>query len=140
MDNTNFTQERESDQDVSVDETEEGSYENYRRKNLPEGYTPYRDTRQVNEFIYDRCDSVYSTCERPVTGTKSCCKIDWLFNISKSHKMLKTLVEVGHLPGTHGPSGPPITRSPEINFQNVLDPRGLTFQFVDPRHLHRRTH
>ena len=78
MDNTNLRQERESDQDASVDETEEGNYENYRRKSLPEGYTPYKDTDQVNEAVYDRYNSVYSTCERPDTGRKSCCKIGWL--------------------------------------------------------------
>ena len=71
MDNTNLPQERESDRDVSVDETEEGSYEKYRPKNLPEGYTPYKDTGQVNEVIYDQYNSVYSTSERPDTGKKS---------------------------------------------------------------------
>ena len=83
MDNTNLPQKRESDRDVSVDETDEGSYENYRRKSLPEGYTPYKDTDQVNEAVYDRYNSVYSTSERPDTGRKSCCKIGWLFNVSK---------------------------------------------------------
>ena len=83
MDNNNLPQERVSDRDVSVDETDEGSYENYRRKSLPEGYTPYKDTDQVNEAVYDRYNSVYSTVERPDTGRKSCCKIDWLLNISK---------------------------------------------------------
>ena len=83
MDNTNFPQERESDQDFSVDETDQGSYENYRRKNLPEGYTPYRDARNVNEAVYDQYDSVYSNNERSDASRKSCCKIGWLLNVSK---------------------------------------------------------
>ena len=74
MNNINFPQERESDQDVSVDETDEGSYENYRPKSLPEGYTPYRETHQVNEAVYDRYNSVYSTNERSDTRRNSCCK------------------------------------------------------------------
>ena len=39
MNNINFSEERESEQDVSIQETDEGNYENYRRKSLPEGYT-----------------------------------------------------------------------------------------------------
>ena len=50
MNNINFSEERESDQDVSIQGTDEGNYENYRRKSLPEGYTAYNDTRQVNEL------------------------------------------------------------------------------------------
>ena len=97
----NFPQERESDQDSSIQETDvsrdEGHYENYRRKSLPEGYTPYRDTNQVNELVYDQIDPVYSTNERPDSGRKCCCKIGWLLNVSKFYIILKTLVRVGHL-------------------------------------------
>ena len=80
----NFPRERESDQNSSIQETDasddQGHYENYRPKGLPEGYTPYRDTHQVNELVYDRYNSVYSTNERPMSGGKSCCKIGWLLN------------------------------------------------------------
>ena len=90
----NFPQERESDQDSSLQETDashdEGDYENYRRKSLPEGYTPYRDTHQVNELVYDRYNSVYSTNERRDAARKSCCKIGWLLNVSKLFILLKT--------------------------------------------------
>ena len=95
MNNINFSDERESDQDVSIQETDEGNYENYRRKSLPEGYTAYNDTRQVN--VYDRYNSVYSTSERPDTGRKSCCKIGWLLNVSKLFILLKTSIKVGYL-------------------------------------------
>ena len=91
MNNINFSEERESDQDVSIQETDEENYENYRRKSLPEGYTAYRDTLQVNELIYDRYNSVYSINERPDTGRKSCCKIGWLFNIAKFYIIMKSL-------------------------------------------------
>ena len=92
MSTINFSEERESDQDVSIQETDEGNYENYRRKRLPEGYTAYNDTRQVNEVVYDRYNSVYSTSERPDTGRKSCCKIGWLLNVSKLFILLKTSI------------------------------------------------
>ena len=86
MNNNNFPQERESDQDSSMQETDashdQGHYENYRRKSLPEGYTPYRETHQVNELVYDQIDQAYSTNERPDSRRKSC-KIGWLLNASK---------------------------------------------------------
>ena len=91
MNNINFSQKRESDQDESFQETDEEYYENYRRKSLPEGYTAYKDTRQVNDVVYDRYNSVYSTSERPDTGRKSCCKIGRLLNVSK---LLKSSVRV----------------------------------------------
>ena len=97
MNNINFSDERESDQDVSIQETDEGNYENYRRKSLPEGYTAYNDTRQVNEVVYDRYNSVYSTGERPDFGRKSCCKIGWLLNVSKLFILLKISIKVVHL-------------------------------------------
>ena len=96
MNKSSFPQERESDQDSSLQETDashdEGHYENYRRKSLPEGYTPYRDTHHVNELVYDRYDSDYSTNERPDAERKSCCKIGWLLNVSKFYVMFKTFL------------------------------------------------
>ena len=80
MNNINFPQKRESDQDLSLQESDEGQYENYRRKSLPEGYTAYRENLRVNDLVYDRYDSVYSSGERPDTGKKSCCKIGRLWN------------------------------------------------------------
>ena len=48
---------RESDKEYEKsDESNEESYEAYRTKNLPEGYTPYRGTSQVVENVYDRYD------------------------------------------------------------------------------------
>lgn len=38
-------------------ESKEESYEAYRPKNLPEGYTPYRGTGQAVENVYARYDS-----------------------------------------------------------------------------------
>ena len=96
MNNVNFSEERESDQDVSIQETDEQNYENYRRKSLPEGYTQYRGTNQVNELIYDQYNTVYSTNERPDTGRKSCCKIGWLFNIQSKFYLMMTFLKVNH--------------------------------------------
>ena len=89
MKNINFPQEREPDRDVSFQETDEGQNEKYRRQKLPERYTAYRDTRQVNEGVNDRDKTVNSTNERIDTGRKSCCKIGWLLNVSK---LLKTSI------------------------------------------------
>merc|ERR1712176_785018 len=54
--------------DSSYEESHERSYEAYRGKSLPEGYTPYKN--QVNEAEYDRYSSVYST--NPLTNEKLC--------------------------------------------------------------------
>ena len=78
MNNINFPQKREYDKDLSLQESDEGQYENYRRKSLPEGYTAYSEKLHVNELVYDRYNSVYSSGERPDTGKKSCFKIGWL--------------------------------------------------------------
>ena len=78
MNNINFPQKREADQDLSLEVSDEGQYENYRRKNLPEGYTAYREKLHVNELVYDQYNAVYSSDERPDTRNKSCCKIGWL--------------------------------------------------------------
>ena len=66
----------------SSDDTKEGTYENY-RKSLPEGYTPYRKTSQVDENAYDRYESDYEGAETPdrekdkksCASKKTCCKI-----------------------------------------------------------------
>ena len=81
MADNNFSQQRESDLNS---ESNEGSYENYRRSNLPEGYTPYRENGQATEAVYDRYDSAY-TADESGKEPKSCscirnesCKIGWL--------------------------------------------------------------
>ena len=81
MADNNFSQQRESDLNS---ESNEGSYENYRRSNLPEGYTPYRENGQATEAVYDRYDSAY-TADESGQEPKSCscirnesCKIGWL--------------------------------------------------------------
>ena len=70
----------------SNEESQERSYESYRGKNLPEGYTAYKNRSQVNEAEYDRYSSVYS--EKPLKNEKLClcsrrkyhCTLDWLSN------------------------------------------------------------
>lgn len=57
----NSSQQRVSDESgVFYGESSEGSYENYRNKNLPEGYTAYKEIGQLCELVYDRYSSVYS--------------------------------------------------------------------------------
>ena len=102
MNNINLPQEKESDQVVSVDETDDGDYEDYRSKSLPEGYTAYKNTRQVDEVVYDRYNSVYSTGENPVTRRKFRCKTGRLSNVSKRYSRMKDVcktltVKVVHL-------------------------------------------
>ena len=63
MNEINFKRQRETDDSgVFYDESNERSYENYRNKNLPEGYTAYKGIGQVCErsLVYDRYSSVYS--------------------------------------------------------------------------------
>ena len=55
MNEMNSTQQRESnDSDVFYEESHEGCYETYRNKNLPEGYTAYKELGHVGELVYDR--------------------------------------------------------------------------------------
>ena len=82
MNEIDFPQQRElDDPGVFYDESNEGSYENYRSKNLPEGYTAYKEIGQVCELVYDRYSSVYSDDSVNVrklslsTGKKFCFKI-----------------------------------------------------------------
>ena len=82
MNEIDFPQQRElDDPGVFYDESNEGSYENYRNKNLPEGYTAYKEIGQVCELVYDRYSSVYSDDSVHVkklslsTGKKFCFKI-----------------------------------------------------------------
>ena len=56
--------------DFSNEESQERSYESYRDKSLPEGYTAYKNRSQVNEAVYDRYSSVYS--ENPSQKEKLC--------------------------------------------------------------------
>ena len=75
----NSGQQRESND--TVDESDEGNYENYRRNSLPEGYTPYRENGQVVEAVYDRYDTEYNKTSDEEANpnscikNKSCCKI-----------------------------------------------------------------
>ena len=66
-------------------ESREKNYEAYSTKNLPEGYTPYNESGQAVELVYDRYDSDYEA-EQPgqeaesttCTPKESCCKKGWL--------------------------------------------------------------
>lgn len=87
MNDINTARQRESDiSSYSNGESSEGSYENYRSNSLPEGYTPYRDTSQTDETVYDQYNPDYDGYEIPGEETKpiscadsvSCCKIGWL--------------------------------------------------------------
>ena len=75
----NSAHQRESND--TVDESDEGNYENYRRKSLPEGYTPYRENGQVVEGVYDKYDIEYNETSaeeakpNSCSMDKSCCKI-----------------------------------------------------------------
>ena len=90
MNEINFSRQRESEESgVFYDESNEGSYENYRNKNLPEGYEAYKGIDQVCELVYDRYSSVYSgdsvhEKKRSLfTGKKSCFKIGWFSHVIK---------------------------------------------------------
>ena len=86
MNDINLAQQSEADIELSFTETDEENYENYRSQNLPEGYTPYRETGQVGEVVYDRYDPEYAADENPDqeeetcsrTRNESCCDIGWL--------------------------------------------------------------
>ena len=82
---TSSPQQRESDipSNTNSDSSVE-SYQHYARSNLPEGYTPYKETGQN---VYDRYDSDYEASETveqeaksTCTGNESCCKLGWLEN------------------------------------------------------------
>ena len=55
-----YHQRESNDSRLFYGDSNEGSYENYRNKNLPEGYTAYKEIGQVCELVYDRYSSVYS--------------------------------------------------------------------------------
>ena len=62
------------------DESNEESYEAYRTKSSPEGYTPYKETGQAVELVYDRYDSDYEAEQvgqeprsTSCTRKESCC-------------------------------------------------------------------
>ena len=83
----NFSQpRRESDSGVFYGESSEGNYENYRNKNLPEGYTAYKEIGEIVELEYDRYSSVYSEHslqEEKLCSLKrkcSCRNIGWVLN------------------------------------------------------------
>ena len=65
------THQRElDDSGDSYRDSNEGSYDNYRSKNLPEGYIAYKETDQ--DVVYDRYDSDYEAVEKPVQEEKTC--------------------------------------------------------------------
>ena len=51
-------------------ESNEENYEAYKTKSLPEEYTPYKETGQAVELVYDRYDSDYEG-EQPGQEPKS---------------------------------------------------------------------
>ena len=59
----------------------EGNYENYQMQNLPQGYTGYREPRQVVETDYDRYESDYAANETPQQDKKRCLEIGWLSSL-----------------------------------------------------------
>ena len=82
---------RKSDKEYEKSgESNEESYEAYRTKSLPEGYTPYKETGQAVELVYDRYDSDYEG-EQPGQEPKStssnrkesCCTKGWLSNFKR---------------------------------------------------------
>ena len=85
MNEINFSRQRESEDSGVYDGSSEGSYENYRPKNLPEGYEAYKGIGQVCELVYDRYSSVYSgnsVLEKKrslFTGKNFCFKLGWFF-------------------------------------------------------------
>ena len=82
---TSSPRQRESDNSSNTNgESSVEGYQHYANSNLPEGYTPYKDTGQN---IYDRYDSDYEASETvgqeaksTCTENESCCKIGWLEN------------------------------------------------------------
>ena len=94
MSKTNFDRERESEISCnSNDESSEGSYQNYRRGSLPKGYTPYKETRQVNENEYDGYDPNYEGAETPNRdkNEKTCCDIGRLSFLTV-YSMLESVI------------------------------------------------
>ena len=94
MSKTNFDRERESEISCnSNDESSEGSYQNYRRGSLPKRYTPYKETRQVNENEYDGYDPNYEGAETPDRdrNEKTCCDIGRLSFVTV-HSMLESVI------------------------------------------------
>ena len=76
------------------DESNEESYEAYRTKSLPEGYTPYNGTGQAVELVYDRYDSDYEADQPDEEQTsivcsqkESCCSKGWLSNLEAETAM-----------------------------------------------------
>ena len=55
-----YHQRESDDSGLFFGDSNEGSYENYRNKNLPEGYTAYKEIGETGELVYDRYSTVYS--------------------------------------------------------------------------------
>ena len=84
MAENNSTQEREPhESDVSYGESNEGSYDDY-RKESSEGYTAYKEAGRIEEAVYDLYESDYEDSETPDQGAKisSCTRIGRLSNLS----------------------------------------------------------
>ena len=69
-------------------ESKEKNYEAYRTKKLPEEYTPYNESGQAVELVYDRYGSDYEAEQpgqeaesRTCTPKESCCTKGWLSNL-----------------------------------------------------------
>ena len=88
MDDTISTQQRETDNSNGDSSVE--SYQHYASHNLPEGYTPYRETGQN---VYDRYESDYEDeetadqADQRSCTKKSCCKIG---------RLSKMKIRLGH--------------------------------------------
>ena len=58
-DDSSVSRDKPHESDKMNDESNEESYEAYRTQSLPEEYTPYKETGQAIELVYDRYDSDY---------------------------------------------------------------------------------
>ena len=97
MSEINFDRKRESKiLSSSSGESSEGSYQNYRRGSLPKGYTPYKETRQVNENEYDGYDPNYEGAETPdrKRNEKTCCDIGRLSYVTVHSKLESVITEL----------------------------------------------
>ena len=96
-DESNVSDDKSQEPDGKYEEygkSKEKNYEAYRTKNLPEGYTPYNETSQPVELVYDRYDSDYEA-EQPGQGAKSttapnesCCKKGWFSNFEIRDRLI----------------------------------------------------
>ena len=69
----------ESNRDLSVRDSDDGTYEVYQSRRSSE-YTNYRDNSVIEA---DDTSSEQRVKQIARTGTKSCCDIGWLLNLSE---------------------------------------------------------